>query len=250
MNNRIVIFVFAGMSILFSCENKKLTDLDQHLKIDEFEAEYSKGRGAIKEGYFGGVKITDEIVDGKNYFEGDILIPDQLINNDKLNRQHQAISKWNNNTGLKFIKRTVETDYVVFTFSADGCYSNLWEKGGRQFIRLSNDCKKGNVKHEIGNALGLMHQHSNPNKNINLMVHWNRLKNNRAHNYSTGFQKNNPNKIQKGNIDFTSIMMYSCYGFSRSPNLPTLTKSDGISTWPLNRSALSKKDIEIMNLLY
>lgn len=279
MKSLAIISVFIGLSIFFSCNNKKHTDLETQFKIDAFEAEYSQERGIIKQGYFGAVKITYEVVDGKNYFEGDILIPDKLIyaNIYDLMKQNKVLSKWDNNTipyvidatlsktdtrvyaainhwnsntDLKFIERTVETDYIEFTFSADGCSSNLGKQGGRQFIRLSNDCKKGNVKHEIGHAVGLMHEHSKPTRNNNLMVHWNRFKTDRAHNYRTEFQKLNPFKIRKGEIDFNSIMMYSCYGFSRSPNFPTLTKADGISTWPLNRSVLSKKDIEVVNLWY
>ncbi len=71
-------------------------------------------------------------------------------------RIESAMNHISNNSAVKFIERTTQTDYVNFV-TGGGCASYIGKIGGRQIISLASGCTTGNTIHEIGHALGLGH---------------------------------------------------------------------------------------------
>ena len=86
----------------------------------------------------------------------------------------EAIKEWNVKTVITLVSRTTEEDYVLFKAS-DGsqCSSSVGRIGSEQSIHLSleNECAAhfGIVVHEIGHAVGLMHEHQRPDRDYYVM---------------------------------------------------------------------------------
>jgi len=66
-------------------------------------------------------------------------------------RVTDAIDHWEKRTGVRFVARKKEKDYVRF-FSGDGCYSYIGRVGGKQDVSLGDGCTTGNAIHEIGSG--------------------------------------------------------------------------------------------------
>jgi hypothetical protein len=169
------------------------------------------------------------------------------------NRVADAIAHWQNAAPyLRFVQRTTETNYIEF-IPGSGCWSSLGMVGGRQTITLQNECTAGNAIHEIGHALGLLHEQTRADRDNTIMVHYNNIvpsAQSQFHIYS----EDNIDGFEIGNFDFGSIMLYPSIiadpNFSINPALPVMTLVDGVTEFPAQRLGLSAGDLEIAELLY
>ena len=81
-----------------------------------------------------------------------------------------ACYEWNRLTGIRFVQRTsnLQTNYI-YVFKGNGTYSNIGMLGGKQELSLS-DSNFGVAIHEIGHALGMIHEHQRSDRNNYLIV--------------------------------------------------------------------------------
>lgn len=176
-------------------------------------------------------KWTDNIV----YYEFDSQFGDG-------SKVLAAMEHWQENTNLVFLPRYKQKNYIEF-FLHDSL-TNSWTgmRGGRQVINLSKrGYLVGNVIHEIGHAVGFHHEHSRPDRDKYIIVHWENISSENRHNY----------EIKKGAItytpfDFNSIMLYSGGLF---PAPPTMTKING-DRFIAQRNGLSEGDVLGANIRY
>jgi len=159
----------------------------------------------------------------------------------------QAINHWEAQTPIRFIQWTNQINYVDFSGNpSQGAGSSaLGMINGRQYIKLASNSVLSNVIHEIGHAVGLMHEHTRADRDnyINVSNVNNSWKPQYAI-YSAGTGG------ELGPLDYESIMIYSSYNSDASDgsSAPQLTRKDG-TTW--NRmSVLSPGDINGINSLY
>lgn len=222
-----------------------------------------------------GGTITVEKINDKYIFQGDIFLTEDQLNSGyrkaaglnsiaygwpclivpykiKYDLSHRkdsiiaAIQDYETNTPLKFVERTDQNNYIEFV-KADGNASYLGMIWGRQEIWISDSATIGTYIHEIGHAIGLIHEHSRSDAGEHIVMLWDNINLPKEHakaNFSTmdAFYKT-------GIFDFNSIMLYPSNSFSIRDTLSTIVKRDG-STYSANRKTLSTDDINFIKSIY
>lgn len=156
-----------------------------------------------------------------------------------------AISHWETNTKLTFVARTTQANYVYFT-PGSGCSSSVGMTGKRQNITLGN-CSLGSTIHEIGHAIGLLHEQSRADRDDYIIINTDNIEDGKEHNFQTYVERGLTGG-ETGALDFGSIMMYPSSAFS-SNGKPTITKLDG-TTFTAQRNGLSAGDLTGIKYLY
>lgn len=75
-----------------------------------------------------------------------------------------AVKKWNKTASVQFVPRKSEGDYVRFVKHNRACDSDYGRRGGGQIVRC-NSIRTGYIMHEMGHAVGLIHEHQRPDRN-------------------------------------------------------------------------------------
>ncbi len=147
--------------------------------------------------------FTDSIwPGGVVYFEIDSALPNPQ-------RVGDAIRHWEERTPIRFVPRTDQQAYIVFTVG-DGCMATLGYRGTRQLIWLGANCSVGNTIHEIGHALGLRHEQCRADRDQFIRV----LYENIITAKRSQFDIYHDERLAR--YDIASIMQYSAYAFSNN----------------------------------
>jgi len=168
---------------------------------------------------------------GHIIIEGDIIVPeisamgiyatnlwlngivpyefDPAVTSENRARALGSMREWEMASGVDFIERTTEINYIYLQ-NSNKYSSSVGMVGGQQFINIYKWELVGKITHELGHALGLWHEQSRLDRDTFITVEWDNIK--------EGFG-NNFNRLDAasfyGPYDFGSIMHYSQCTFSK-----------------------------------
>jgi hypothetical protein len=129
---------------------------------------------------------------------------------------HTAIKTFEQQTNVRFVARYLQEDYIRFSKQTAGNpNSREGRQGGRQFVNASlNDV--GSIMHEIGHAIGMMHEHQRDDRDDFVIFHPERVTEN-ADQYELQDTESRTEKY-----DFQSLMHYNS-GDPSNPVFESLT---------------------------
>ncbi len=157
----------------------------------------------------------------------------------------QGMNMWSSKSGVEF-KAATTGNRVYIEYNENSNSSELgYMNSGKQKLYLAN-VTSGVAAHELGHAMGLIHEHQRANRDNYINIHTNNIKVSKRHNYN----KDASSMSYRNEMDYNSIMMYSSFNsFAIDDTKPTMSKKDG-STWRSQRSYLSASDIELAKFIY
>ncbi len=160
-----------------------------------------------------------------------------------------AVAHWNSFEAVTLIERTSANagaypDYIDFVYE-DRCASWIgYKKDGAQSIYTGDKCSTGTLIHEIGHALGLLHEHTRSDRDQYVQIHWDRIQQDMEVNFEVM-----DGSILLGDYDYDSIMHYGEYFFSRN-GLPTIEPTQQTSAVIGQRIETSQGDRDSIAQLY
>ena len=155
-----------------------------------------------------------------------------------------AIEHWHDNTLIRFVERTNETDWINFVEPDElTCASRVGMTGGEQDLVLADVCSVGAAIHEIGHAVGLWHEQSREDRDSHVNVLFDNIDKRKRHNFTQEIRRGD----DIGPYDFGSIMHYSAFAFSRNYQPTIGTIPPGLV---IGQQDLSAGDIDGVSRLY
>ncbi|XP_011632701.1 zinc metalloproteinase nas-4-like [Pogonomyrmex barbatus] len=160
-----------------------------------------------------------------------------------------AMKEYETKTCIKFVKRTNQKDYINIVSDNTGCWSYVGKIGGEQKVNLQRPgciTKIGTVIHEFLHACGFWHEQSRSDRDNYVTIIWNNI----ASGTENNFDKMNPNQVLDLGVgyDYSSVMHYSAYAFSKNGRKTIETKNPNAIIG--QREGFSKSDIEKLNKMY
>lgn len=174
-----------------------------------------------------------------------------------LDRINKSIQMWHQKTCVRFLPNSDALtltvghwDHIQFAMSNNGCTANVGRCfDGKQFVNVSSQCGVGTIVHELGHALGFVHEQSRPDRDLYVHIDFNNVQAGK----SGQFLKYNNREVTTYNLpyDVGSIMHYSSQAYTRDPGLRTITTYDPlVERWMGQRSEISFLDAKLANMAY
>ena len=144
-----------------------------------------------------------------------------------------AMEEWHARCGLIFIDVTGDSSYPnrIHIYNGDGNHSQIGMRGGRQELSLAKGgSNTSSAIHEIGHALGLMHEQCRADRDEYIVVYYDNIKPDKRHN----FDKVDGSAYKaSAAFDYSSVMIYNSYitdpNFVYDPTKPVMLTKEGVA---------------------
>ena len=155
-------------------------------------------------------------------------------------------------TKVRFMSRTTEKNFVEIQ-SGDGFLSSVGCVGnGRQTVTLAAKVEYvQTIVHELLHTIGIHHEHSRPDRDLYVQVHWENIRGDQLFNFEVCDNNLDDNCEIHRPFDFNSVMLYGPCLFSVNGK-PTLSaKINGLRLLHCyEKSPISDGDVNLVNSLY
>jgi hypothetical protein len=165
----------------------------------------------------------------------------------------RSMTEWERYTCLKFRPATSTDKNSVRFQNGVGCNSQLGMVGGIQALNLqAPGCRyKGLYLHEIGHAIGLVHEHQLPDRDNYISV----LYHNVAPHMRVWFSKYASNDVNQMTVpyEYSSVMHYGITAFAYDGKAQTIKAHDKAKEESIGKvylKELAYSDVLIVNLMY
>ncbi len=166
------------------------------------------------------------------------------INNNITSKDNiiQVIKYYEQITNVKFVERTNQEDYIEFA-DMGACFSKVGKQGGLQYISITTGCDVGAIIHEIGHAIGLIHEQSKYDRDNYIEIKYENIENDKRKNFLQTVHK------EESIYDFNSIMHYGQWDFSKNGEKTIDVKVDTNACFIGQAYKLSYNDVISINNL-
>lgn len=174
------------------------TDEEGRTYVEVDDMKFVIGKGDATESAFTGNRWTNGIV----YYVFDSAVT-------SANRQNwrDAAAAWTATAALTFTEGTGIGNYI-YVQNGSGNNSYVGMIGGQQAMNIYNWTYRYIVGHEIGHALGLVHEHQRSDRDSSVTIAWSYIQSGYESNFQTATSTN------YGTYDFDSVMHYDKCSFS------------------------------------
>jgi hypothetical protein len=137
---------------------------------------------------------------------------DERISSGQRGRMFSVCRGWEAGTGVRCVERTNESRYVEVTADDEGCSATVGRpRRANGQLNLAEGCwHDSTILHELGHALGLMHEHQRADRDSYVSIDMSNVIEGKEHNY-TRFATT---RVVTA-YDFDSIMHYDPFEFAR-----------------------------------
>lgn len=223
------------------------TELDMVLTSRQFKDMYMTDHRRKKR------KATRPLV----YRWTDNTVPYEFITShfsvDEIYYIKKSMARWQETTCLKFRPATSADKNRIRFQNGRGCNSLLGMSGGTQPINLeARGCRfTGLYLHEIGHAIGLVHEHQLPDRDKYIYI----IYDNVAPSMRIWFNKYSTKDVNQYGVpyEYSSVMHYGVTAFSKDGSSQTIRAKDRSREHEIGRvylKGLSFSDIKVVNLMY
>jgi hypothetical protein len=159
-----------------------------------------------------------------------------------------ACAAWSAGTGVRCVARTTEPTYVEVRTSEKECSSHVGRRrsGLPTVVSLGPDCwSPRTLQHELGHALGLIHEHQRADRDDYLQVDLTQVEPDAVDNFERLATSRDHTPY-----DFASVMHYYESSFAISPGRRVLTPQPAFQGARLGGNRISTTDMRFVASLY
>ncbi|XP_054879574.1 high choriolytic enzyme 1-like [Poeciliopsis prolifica] len=157
-----------------------------------------------------------------------------------------ALQSFEQTTCIRFVPYSGNTRDFIYFESISGCWSSLGRQDGGQYISLDKDgcLSRRTIQHEVLHALGFHHEQVRSDRDQHVQILFENIKDGEYDQFK---------KVQTNNLgtpyDFTSVMQYGKYAFSKNGRPTIVARFNPNYDWG-RATRMSANDITRVNRLY